>query len=75
VFFDLFNYPANEASAVTDPVWSPRTLSVSFVDRFSAPCRVSGFPALAALSGRCAAPQLVGDGARRTADLSGDGSV
>ena len=28
VFFDLFHYPANEASAVTDSVWFPRTLSV-----------------------------------------------
>ena len=55
VFFDLFHYPANEASAVTDSVWFPRTLSVRLVDRFSTPCRVSGLPALAALSGRCAA--------------------
>ena len=55
VFFDPFHYPANEASAVTDSVWFPRTLSVSLVGRFSTPCRVSGFPALAALSGRCAA--------------------
>ena len=75
VFFDLFHYPANEASAVTDSVWFPRTLSVRLVDRFSTPCRVSGLPALAALSRRCAAPQLVGDGARRAADLSGNGSV
>jgi hypothetical protein len=28
VFFDLFHYPANEASAVTDSVWFPGTLSV-----------------------------------------------
>ena len=49
VFFDLFHYPANEASAVTDSVWFPRTLSVRFVGRFSTPCRVSGLPALAAL--------------------------
>ena len=55
VFFDLFHYPANEASAVTDSVWFPRTLSVRLVGRFSTPCRVSGLPALAALSGRCAA--------------------
>ena len=48
-------YPANEASAVTDSVWFPRTLSVRLVDRFSTPCRVSGLPAHAALSGRCAA--------------------
>ena len=55
VFFDLFHYPANEASAVTDSVWFPRTLSVCLVGRFSTSCRVSGLPALAALSGWCAA--------------------
>ena len=36
-------------------LWFPRTLSVRLVDRLSMPCRVSGLPALAALSGRCAA--------------------
>ena len=55
VFFDLFHYPANEASAVTDSVCFPRTLSVRLVDRLSTSCRVSGLRALAALSGRCAA--------------------
>ena len=32
VFFDLFHYPANEASAVTDSVWFPRTLSVRLAE-------------------------------------------
>ena len=75
VFSDLFHYPANEASAVTDSVWFPRTLSVRLVDRLSTPCRVSGLPALAALSGRCAASHFVFHGRRRATYLSGDGSV
>ena len=55
VFSDLLNYPANEPSAAADSVRFPRTFSVRLVDRFSTSCRVSGLPALAAPSGRCAA--------------------
>ena len=50
-------------------------LPVSLADGPAAPCRAAGFPALIALTGRCAAPQFVCHGGRRAADLPGDGSV
>ena len=75
VFSDLLRYPAKEARAVTNPVRFPRTLSVRLISRFSAPCRVSGLPAFVALSGRCAALQLVSNGGWGASDRSGNGSV
>ena len=64
VLFELLCHPTKDALAAANPMVSARMLPVGLVDGLAVLCRVAGFPALIALTRRCAAPQLVCYGGR-----------
>ena len=74
MFPNLLDHPSNERFAGLRLQGSPADCSVGLIDRLSELGAVAWrFPSVA-LSGRRATPQLVCDGGRGAADLSGNGS-
>ena len=74
MFPNLLDHPSNERFAGLRLQGSPADCSVGPIDRLSELGAVAWrFPSVA-LSGRRATPQLVCDGGRGAADLSGNGS-
>jgi hypothetical protein len=68
-------HPGRKSSAAIKLVTLAAARSVCAVNRLAALCGVSGSSSLVALPGWSAAAQLVANGCRGAANLSGNGSV
>ena len=75
VLSDLSSNPGYECSAGKQLVRFPGTEPIGTVYSFTVLGTVARSATLARLTGRCATPQFVPDRGRRTAQLSGNGSV
>ena len=75
VFSDLSSNPGYECSAGKQFVRFPGTETIGTVYSFTVLGTVARSTTLARLTGRCATPQFVPDRGRKTAQLSGNGSV